>query len=44
MYEVQGDQLIQDGDSNPFCVTGDQLQVRSTAASTDEGTLTFQRK
>lgn len=44
MYEVQGDQLILDGTSNPFCVTGDQLLVRTSASAMEEGTLTFQRK
>ncbi|HMI94048.1 MAG TPA: hypothetical protein VK509_21895, partial [Polyangiales bacterium] len=44
MYEVRGDQLIEDGESDPFCVAGDQLKVRTSATSGMAGTLTFQRK
>jgi hypothetical protein len=43
-YEVQGNDLIQGGDTNPFCVDGDRLTVRTSAGAGTDGTLTLQRK
>ena len=43
-YEVQGTNLIQGGDTNPYCVEGDRLTIRTSSSAMNNGTMTFQRK
>lgn len=43
-YEVDGEELVQDGDRNGFCVDGDALRIHTSSSASQTGILSFERK
>ena len=43
-YDVDGEELVQDGDRNGFCVEGDELRIHTSSSASQTGILTFERK
>lgn len=43
-FEVDGDELVQDGERSPYCVDGDRLSIAMSTSSMETGVLTFERR